>query len=85
MQPEFRIKRVLARLEMQDVSTSEDGLTAFLERRGWTEKLIKTTQDSISRKLTIDMFGKIEELSAVEITLQTDIDRYRQIYKKRTK
>ena len=78
MQPELtRIKRVLV-LEYQDVSTSDDPLTAFLERKGWTKALIEKTQESISRKLTIDMFHKEENLSSLELSLQSDIDGYYQ-------
>ena len=76
MQPGLtRIRGVLV-LESQDVSTSDDPLTAFLERRGWTSKLIDKTQESISRKLTIDFFGKEENLSGLEISLQNNIDSY---------
>ena len=78
MQPELtRIKRVLV-LEYQDISTSDDPLTAYLERKGWTEKLIQKKQESISRKLTVALFGKEENLSSLELSLQSDIDSYYQ-------
>ena len=69
------IKRTLV-LELQDGATSEDPLMQFLERRGWTEKLVEKTQASISRKMTIDLFGNVEELSGIEVSLQNDIDGF---------
>lgn len=71
-----KIKTSALRLELQDAATSDDRMIQFLQRRGWTEKLIKATQESISRKLTVDLFGKQESLSSLEISYQNDIDRY---------
>ena len=76
LQTEFGgIKRLFV-LELQDVSTSDDPLMQYLERRGWTEKLVEKTQASISRKMTIDLFGQVQELSGLEVSLQNDIDGF---------
>lgn len=64
-------------LEIQDLAISDDPMTQFLERRGWTQRLIEQVKASIAEKLTPDMFtGKTTELTGLEINFQTDCDRY---------
>jgi hypothetical protein len=63
-------------LSCQDVATSNDPLIVALERCGYNQKRIKALQDSISAKLTIDMFtGKVQELSQAEKMFQMDVTK----------
>lgn len=66
-------------LEMviEDASTSLDPLEIHLQRKGWKLKTVNSLQESISEKLTVDMFSEnIRELSGAEIQLQSDIQDY---------
>lgn len=64
------------KLELVDVATSDDPLTQYLERRGYTIKMIESLQASIARKLTVDLFGQVQELTASEIDYQNTVDSY---------
>jgi hypothetical protein len=61
-------------LELDDPATSNDPLEACLERKGWDLRRVQKIQDSIADKMTPDMFGKKQKLSASEIMLQEQID-----------
>ena len=63
-------------LELQDPATSDDPLEIFLQRRHWDLAKVRALQESISAKCTIDMFGRKEEFSPLEVLLQEDIDRF---------
>ena len=53
----------------------QEALEIFLARKGWDVSRVKELQESISKKLTIDMFtGETEPLSPGEEELQRDID-----------
>jgi len=61
-------------LEVQDTATSDDPLEIHLQRRGWNLKRVRQLQESISAKLTVDMFtNETKPLSAAEKELQRDI------------
>lgn len=71
----FKLKRELVLTaddeEESPVSIlSKDPLEDCLKRKGWNTNAIKKTQEAISAKLTMDMFGKVERLSKDEIRLQ---------------
>jgi hypothetical protein len=51
----------------------KDPLEDCLKHQGWNPGAIKKTQEAISAKLTMDMFGKVEKLSRDEIRLQETI------------
>ena len=64
-------------LEVQDLATAEDPLEIYLQRRGWNLTQVKELQESISAKMTIDMFSQeTEPLSALELMLQADITAF---------
>jgi len=77
MQELFAVKGVLV-LNSQDAGAgSDDPLEIHLLRRGWNLRRVRALQDSISEKMTIDMFdGTTEALDAAEVELQGDIDQY---------
>jgi len=52
---------------------SKDPLEDCLKRQGWNPGAIKKTQEAISAKLTMDMFGRVEKLNRDEIRLQDNI------------
>lgn len=60
----------------QDISQSDDGLIACLERRGWKTDRISEIQASIAEKMTPDLFtGKMEKLTGGEVMFQEEIDK----------
>lgn len=73
----FQLPQHQLSLELQDTATSDDPLLANLQRKGWDLKRVKQLQNSISEKLTIDMFNKqTRTLSASELELQRDIQKH---------
>lgn len=64
-------------LEAEDNASifTVDPLDICLERQGWNLKKVKEYQESISAKMTADMFGKQEKLSGKEIMLQETIQK----------
>lgn len=55
----------------------QEALEIFLRRKGWNISRVKDLQESISKKLTVDMFtGETEPLSPGEKELQRDIDYF---------
>jgi hypothetical protein len=54
---------------------SVDPLDKCLERQGWDLNKVRKYQDSISAKMTVDMFGKTEELTGTEVMLQEQIQK----------
>lgn len=64
-------------MENEELATSDDPLEIYLQRKGWTLTQVKTTQESISEKLTIDIFNQqTEPLNAIETNLQKDIQTF---------
>ena len=72
-------------LEVQDVRASRfprsrlfsEALEMYLERKGWDLSRVHELQNSISEKMTLDMFtGTTEPLDAGEVELQTNIDAF---------
>lgn len=74
-QPElFRAKRELRVLETEDMATSDDPITACMERRGYTQEQMDRLGDRIAEKTTIDMFDdKPAKLTSSETKFQDDI------------
>jgi hypothetical protein len=63
-------------LEIQDKAKSDDPLEQCLERRGYDIKKVRQMQDSISEKLTPDMFtNQTTPLNQKEKILQDEIDK----------
>lgn len=64
-------------LETEDISTSDDPLEMFLERKGWKMTRVMELQASMSEKAVPDMFtGKTTPLTAGEKELQKDIKQF---------
>ena len=72
----FTAPRKLESLELVDTATSDDPLIQFLERRGYTIRMIENIQQSIAVKSTPDLWGNTEPLSASEIDYQYHVDQY---------
>jgi len=62
-------------LEPEDSASiyTVDPLDVCLERKGWQLSKVKKLQNSISAKMTVDMFGKTEKLTGSEVMLQEQI------------
>jgi hypothetical protein len=52
-----------------------DPLDKCLERQGWDLNKVRKYQDSISAKMTVDMFGKTEKLTGTEVMLQETMQK----------
>ena len=70
-----KLRREL-KFEPEDAASifTVDPLETCLERKGWQLNKVKKLQDSISAKMTVDMFGKTEKLTGSEVMLQEQID-----------
>ena len=65
------------KLEVRDPATSDDPLMAHLQRCGWDLEVVREVQDSVSKKLTPDLFtGEIEKLDYQEYLLQQHIEAF---------
>jgi hypothetical protein len=64
-------------LEAEDNASilTVDPLDVCLERQGWEIPKVRKYQESISAKMTPDMFGKVEKLSGKEVMLQETIQQ----------
>lgn len=70
----WKLKRELV-LEPEDIATLDDPLEICLQRKGWDLRRVSKLQESISEKMTPDMFtGKTTPLSPSEKELQRYID-----------
>lgn len=74
----FEIGKTPLVLEQEDPGiASDDPLDIFLLRRGWKLSRVRELQESISAKMTVDMFtGETKSLDAQERYLQECIDVY---------
>jgi len=69
--------KMVLNLENEDRATSDDPLEIHLQRRGWDLARVRELQESISRKLTLDLFDNTtEELSQPERILQEHIEEF---------
>ena len=71
-QTEFAIRRELI-LKGEELSTSDDPLEAYLERRGWKLERVRELRESIVVKLQPKLFEEDDKLSREEETLQQHI------------
>lgn len=74
MFPGMRRELVLEAEDNADILTV-DPLDVCLERQGWELPKVRKYQQSISAKMTPDMFGKVERLSGKEVMLQETIQQ----------
>jgi len=73
----FEMRTPALEMVIEDASTSDDPLENHLQRKGWRLKHVAELQDSISEKLTVDMFtGRTVKLFALEFQLQSDIQEF---------
>ena len=82
----FDMPREPLKLEIQDVANNrwpfdsilfQEALEMYLARKGWDLTRVKELQESISAKMTVDMFTEqTDRLDAAELELQADIDKF---------
>ncbi len=62
---------------IEDAATTDDPLENYLERAGWDLAEVKSLQESISEKCTVDIFtNDTRELSGAELDLQREIQAF---------
>lgn len=77
METLFRMPKPDLVMITEDLADSDDPLEIYLQRRGWDLAEVIGHQQSISEKLTVNMFsGDTQQLSQIEKTLQDDIQRF---------